>query len=160
MMTVNKNKSGIQAFFQPFLTKSLPSQSCSKLFLSSCSAILPLFFFLILIGIFSCFWLEHFLFSHLNFFPFHPTIYLECFTFYRLKLTTCHWNFPLLLNLRSFFIIKKKSIMGRRHSVLFCSVFRIFFKVTNQNTPTPWLPRICFTRISLTQLFKRFPFLT
>ena len=27
-------------------------------------------------------------------------------------------------------------------------------------TPTPWLTRIRFTQISLTRLFKRFPFLT
>ena len=29
-----------------------------------------------------------------------------------------------------------------------------------RNTPSPWLTRICFTRISLTRIFKEFPFLT
>ena len=28
------------------------------------------------------------------------------------------------------------------------------------NTPSPWLTRIRFTRISLTRIFKKFPFLT
>ena len=27
-------------------------------------------------------------------------------------------------------------------------------------TPSPWLTRICLTRISLTRIFKKFPFLT
>ena len=30
-------------------------------------------------------------------------------------------------------------------------------KQENQSTPTPWLTRICFTRISLTWLFERTP---
>ena len=29
-----------------------------------------------------------------------------------------------------------------------------------ENTPSPWLTRIRFTRISLTRIFKKFPFLT
>ena len=38
-------------------------------------------------------------------------------------------------------------------------LFITFKFITFKGTPTPRLTRICFTQISLTRLFKRFPFL-
>ena len=37
---------------------------------------------------------------------------------------------------------------------------KTLIKILNAITPSPWLARIHFTRISLTHIFKKFPFLT
>ena len=39
-------------------------------------------------------------------------------------------------------------------------VIRLSEDLNNISTPSPWLTRIHFTRISLTRIFKKFPFLT
>ena len=68
----------------------------------------------------------------------------------------CQGSKGFLTNFKYKFLNFEIIILPISHCCLHCIKHQICLIFT----PTPWLMRICFTRISLTRLFKRFPFLT
>ena len=78
------------------------------------------------------------------------------------------WRSKELFRLNLWFVHKlraalfstwKMSKMIWVFKLIYTSILFPYLKAKN-STPTPWLTQIRFTRVSLTQLFKRFPFLT
>ena len=75
------------------------------------------------------------------------------------------WRSKELFRLNLWFVHKLKAAlfstwkMSKMFWVFYTSILFPYLKAKN-STPTPWLKQIRFTWISLTQLFKRFPFLT
>ena len=116
-------------------------------------------------GNFVKFWLCPFQNTYMNFTDKWSAIWLMCRRlFFRKSLMTFFeekWNYHSIflwcrdLGPEPFISTYYKKIFGFFWFTLWCNKLIIV-----RNTPSPWLTRIRFTRISLTCIFKKFPFLT